>query len=290
MTRTVPAEVDSLFHALAELQGPRIDAARLKADIIEFLHGTALSLEGDAHYQEQWANLATLLESQQVEPWAGRWVLLAYSAMKGCRVMLHQREHDGTVAASEASFPDFCEDAGLQKVHVLYDCVNDHYDGLLAWNSSANWLLPMPEQISVDGLYHYHGPVKALQHSNRHVQQNRVVIQLVQKHAPCIVRLGKTCPDHVNNEAIAALENLFHERRSFKWSRCKAMVIVSSMPWSLIKRRAAGPNFEGTWPISWMRKRQTKALLPKSGCSKQKICEGRKKNSGAEPPQSWHIR
>ena len=152
--------MDSLFQALV-VQDPQVAAASLKAEIIEFLRGTALSLEGDPYYQQQWEDLARLLESPEIEPWVGRWVLLTYPAMKGCRVLLHQREDDGSLAASEVSFPDFCDDAGLQKIHVLYDCASDHYDGLLTWSQAANWLLPMPAQISVDGLFHYLGPIKA---------------------------------------------------------------------------------------------------------------------------------
>eukprot|EP00913_Durusdinium_trenchii_P028882 g27080.t1 len=88
----VAGDGNCLFHALALHEG--IGGAELKTEVIDHMD---IMAEEDSALREAWHGEADYLRGPEQSHWGGHMAIIAYSAMRQRRVMVHEKPYDGDV-------------------------------------------------------------------------------------------------------------------------------------------------------------------------------------------------
>ena len=126
---------DTLFHALA-IHDHHQGAWALRAEIMHFLHYQAAARRHDA-WAQHWFH-----EAGQLQDFEGRYYYgteisaMAYSALRGVKVLVHTRRVHGACQVHDASHPSVPPCA--PSVHVLH-YGRGHYDGLIEITNAHTW-------------------------------------------------------------------------------------------------------------------------------------------------------
>lgn len=110
----VAGDGNCLFHALALHEG--IGGAELKTEVIDHMD---IMAEEDSALREAWHGEAGYLRGPEQSHWGGHMAIIAYSAMRQRRVMVHEKPYDGDVKVDEQSHPSVAgKDTCLHSVQV----------------------------------------------------------------------------------------------------------------------------------------------------------------------------
>lgn len=94
----VAGDGNCLFHALALHEG--IGSAELKTEVLDYM---GIVAEEEPALREAWAAEADYLRSQEPGHWGGQMAIIAYSAMRQKRVIIHEKSDEGNVKVEEHS-------------------------------------------------------------------------------------------------------------------------------------------------------------------------------------------
>ncbi|CAK9046729.1 ATP-dependent DNA helicase, partial [Durusdinium trenchii] len=137
----VAGDGSCLFHSLAFHEGCGGEA--LKVEIIDFIDNV-LAAQDEA-LQEEWLQEAEHLRGDAA--WGGHMAIVAYSAMREKRVVVHTRLGEGGVQVQEQSHEAVYGNSSLPTVHILYNG-EDHYDAMVELADATGMEPATPEEAT----------------------------------------------------------------------------------------------------------------------------------------------
>ena len=146
---------DTLFHALA-LHEPGQCGWALRAEVALFLEYQAVAVDVEGEWAQQCSLEAGMLRDGGGYNRHGSEVsAMGYSALRGVKVLVHQRQTQGPCEIQDVSHPDVASHAPI--VHVLH-YGQGHYDGLVEIQNVDDvsslepaWEQPLPDVFVVGG-------------------------------------------------------------------------------------------------------------------------------------------
>lgn len=114
-----------------------------QVEIIDYMYGLAIEAT-DSTVQAEWLKEAEHLQGDQRQHWGGHMAILAYTAMREKRVILHTKQNDGPILVQEQCHESVAEIDAMPEVHLLYNGV-DHYDALAPVSDIAGMAPAWPQ-------------------------------------------------------------------------------------------------------------------------------------------------